>query len=182
MNECAICDRIYENDDKKVQTCSKACDDGLELMESGLDLAWKTMPDEDPRIFFYRLSFGRIIDEWSLLCLKRANTRSIRNQQEVDYSIFQIRRCIETNLKQIIREEKQRKSLMALMQDLFELNGLIWRYRDLAEDRNLPILDQKNCLFRTIPLLHDRDKIIRSIDTLVSSKTTHFRVINGQDI
>lgn len=175
---CPVCDSKFENNSG---FCSQSCKSIQEMTYSCIDLISGVRPTDDPRIFFYPLSFGRIIDEWSILCLKRANTNSIKSQQELDYLIFKVRRSIETQLGQIVFEQKHRNSVISLTQELASINSKIWRERDLAEDPRISMDFRKSAAFKALQLARERDNRIKALDFLVSGRSHLIKIFNGKD-
>jgi hypothetical protein len=139
-------------------------------------------PSDDARIFFYPLSFGNLADQYTILCLKRASTKSIKRQQELDYRIFRARRSIETNLIQLHINQQIQDGLVSLFENLFRINAQLWRLNDLARDEKLPLDARKENYFLCIGLGEKRDNLIRQLDILVNSKSVSYRVFNGMDV
>lgn len=181
MKTCVCCSSSFDNLDVSIQTCSNGCASSLEMTSDLQHFIKKVEPSKDPRIFFYPMSFGRLVDEYTILALKRGFTPSISRQQRLDYLLFKCKRSIETRLGQIAYVERQREGILKLIETLYQTNGTIWKLNDFARNKNLPLSDRTEKYFEIVELQEKRDRAIAQLDILVQGKSEHYRIYNGKD-
>ena len=179
---CAMCSTEFGNDDPKVQVCCPGCKLYMNSIDDTEKVVTDTGPSEDPRIFFYPLSFGELINRYSILHLKRIHAVSIRHQQETDYKIFKCKKSIQTNLSQIFKEKNHRAGIFALVKEVFECNAIIWRTRDLSRDERISVGDRATILFTVIPLEEKKTKAMLQLDVLLTGRSTNFSIFNGKTV
>jgi len=182
MKNCEICKAEFESIDELQVTCSTECRQSNELLAEGKRLMTGTVPSSDSRIFFYPLSFGALCDLYSVMSLRRANTRSIRNQQETDYKIGRIKKNIVDLLEQLFHEKKNRDSMASLLEALFKLNAEIWALKDNALNKRYDDETRKDAALRVLEKIEERTSLIQQLDILHGGRTYTYRVINGKEI
>lgn len=154
----------------------------MEMQDNATDIILRTRPTEDIRIFFYPLSFGALCDMYCTLALRRANTRSIGRQQEIDYKRSKLKKNIQTMLGQLFFDETARNKMAMLFRSLFRANAQIWAAYDRARNERYDDTVRKDALFSTIQPMALRDGIVRQLDILHSGKSLSYRVYNGLEI
>lgn len=181
MNKCVICADDFENMDVKVVICSRECSYAFQLLEAGEQLLTGTRPTEDTRIFFFPQSFGKLCDIYCVLSLRRAHTRSIGAQQEVDYRISKMRKSLTTLLGQLFFDEKQREKMRIVLTDLFQTNAKIWAAKDRARNVKYDVEVRKEALWDTLQESDKRHGLIQQLDILHSGKTHTYKVYNSKE-
>jgi hypothetical protein len=179
MFACDICFAQCDNIDETVNTCSRECSQAQQLLETGTKILCGTRPTEDPRIFFFPQSFGRLCDLYSVMSIKRAHTRSIGAQQEMDYKLSKMKKTLTTLLGQLFFEEKQRELMRRLLIELFRTNAKMWLLKDMARNKRYDEATRKDSLYATLEKSDERHEIVKQLDILHSGKTTTYRVHNG---
>jgi hypothetical protein len=161
--------------------CSKRCEELLDRSQHLQKLMIVTQPSEDHRIFFYPLTFGRLVDEYVTMTLKQVSTRSIRYKQELDYILFKCNKSIETHISQIAYDRRHRASFSKLVCDLFGIAGEIWRLNELARDPRASESMKRDLAYSILSLNDQRHQKIKELDVLLTGRTTHVRVYSGED-
>ena len=169
---CPICKSSYYNVDKD-EVCSQQCTNAKTHLDNAVSLIKITKPTEDPRIFFFPLTFGELCDKYSVLSLKRSFTKSISLQQKLDYRLFKLRRAIETHLGQLTTVI--RANIDESFTVLFQTNAEIWRIRDAQNLYADKTLDGQEELLRI-----KRSHKISELDAFAGNQSTQSRIINGE--
>jgi hypothetical protein len=181
MNNCVICDSKFSNINLEIEYCSNPCQVAEEMLSDLSQVIEATKPSEDPRIFFFPLSFGRLVDEFVILSLKRSYTKSIKRQQELDYMLFKCKKSIQTTLGQIFHDDKFREGMTKAAKQLFQINAMMWNRNDLARDKSIPENIRKERYWDLIELGDQRHKLIRQLDMMIQGKTTTFHIFAGME-
>lgn len=176
MKTCSLCQASFESEAK---VCSQSCETILELKETCETFILETPATDDPRIFFYPLSFGELADFMTKLSILRSRAKTIQCQQQTDYRIFKCRRSLETHIGQFNRTKTYRMSLANLFSKLFDLNAFSARLFDLMDDARLDgeardAIASSYCESHKMKL-----KIINELDQIASGKPHVSEIING---
>jgi hypothetical protein len=182
MSNCVMCESEFESLDEKQATCSTECRQSNEMMIEGSRILESTMPSEDSRIFFYPMSFGTLCDLYSVMSIRRANTRSIRNQQEMDYKITRVKKNIVDLLEQLFHETTQRSNMAVLLEKLFKVNAEGWTLKDVAMNKRYDEETRADAALRAIEKIEERTALIQQLDILHAGRTHTYRVLNGKEI
>jgi len=179
---CVVCESKFDNVDSAVCICSSDCKAALEMHQETNTLIETTKPNPDPRIFFFPLTYGELTDKLIIYILRRAHCKRIKNQQELDYKIFKIRKSLTTHLCQLFHDEKHRNAIKELTNKLMKLNAKIFSIEERARDIRLNLDMREKIYFERTSLTDQRDDTIHQLEILVSSRGSHFKTYNGIDI
>jgi hypothetical protein len=182
MKTCDLCKSDFENLDELARACSRECQASLELLGEGTRIILETRPTEDPRIFFFPQSFGNLVDLYCVMSVKRAHSRSIRNQQEIGYKLSKLKKSITTMLGQVFYDPVQRSGVCQLYGELFRANSRMWAANDKARNKRYSEQERKDFFFSTIQDSTVRHKVIQQLDILHSGKSFTYKVYNGEEI
>lgn len=177
--QCSICKSECANEDAKL-TCSKICE-GAETFQHQLTaLIEGTRPSDDPRIFFFPLTFGELCDKYGVMSLRRCFAKSPAMQQKLDYRIFKLKRSIETHMAQL--STVLRGSIAQASKELFSLNAHIWRLHDKAILMGTDALAVGTIYFEMEAQNRLRLAKIRELDEIVGHVSTSIRIDNGDTV
>lgn len=176
MDKCFVCNSDYLSEAGET-FCTRQCGDAKKYIEGLTVLVAGTMPSEDPRIFFFPMTFGELCDKYAVFCLRRSFTKSISSQQKLDYRIFKLKRSIETHLAQVSLQ--LRASISKSADLLFRLNAQIWRLRDRIQISGQP----DDVIGRIYHEIHDanlnRLKKVRELDEMMGHISTVSLIYEG---
>mgnify|MGYP001563859210 CR=1 FL=1 len=179
--ECQICTTEFRNEDPEEKLCSSNCSQVSELMGDVCAIIKGTSPSDDPRIFFFPLSFGQLLDHYVVTSLRRSATHSVARQQRMDYDLLRLKKSITTHIGQIAFIKSMRDGINVLVHRLFEINARIWNANDLARRETIPLDERQKMFFNTVSYSGIRVKTIRQLDILMTGKTTEVRIYCGKD-
>lgn len=182
MKTCSVCGSDYDNVDASVQVCSGPCGTSSEMLTDLVGTIERTRPTSDPRIFFYPLGFGKLVDEYTILSLKRSHAKSVKTQQEIDYQIWKCKKSIQTHVGQMHWPDSYREALNTLVVKLYRTNAAIWRNNDLARNRKFSDDVRRERYFANLKLGDERTSCIRQLDTILTGKTGFVRVYCGEEV
>lgn len=181
MPNCICCNSDYYSAEGK-PTCSSPCEDLFDFRRQLETLFLKTKPTDDPRIFFFPLTFGELVDKYCVFCLRRSFTKTIGLQQKIDYRIFKLKRGIETTIAQLAYNKSMRNAFAGGFIELLGIHAQIWRKRDLLRSDKLTSENRLE-LYEGIAKLDDeRLRVVRDLDNIVGHQSTSIRVYDGNDI
>jgi hypothetical protein len=181
MKACEICKAEFESIDEAQDLCSLTCRQIRECLNEGKRLLEETSPSADPRIFYFPMTFGVLCDLYTVMSIKRANTRSIKNQQEMDYRIGRLKKNITTVLGQLFHDKAHRANMALLLSRLFKLHATGWSLRDQALNRRYDLATQERAALEYLRLNEERIGLVQQLDILQSGRTHTYGVNNGKE-
>jgi hypothetical protein len=182
MKTCSICKAEFEGLDPAQDYCSLICRQVKECMDDGSRMIEGTAPSEDSRIFYFPMTFGTLCDLYTVMSIKRANTRSIKHQQEMDYRLGRVKKNITTLLGQLFQDPTHRANMVLVLKKLFRLHATGWALKDRGMNRRYDKATQQEAALEYLQLSEERIGLIQQLDILHAGRTYTYGVMNGKEI
>ena len=172
MRNCAVCGQEY---DGQPEYCSQNCQASMQDAVQWINEALVTPPNEDKRVFFYDVGFGRLCDLFIIYLLKLSKQKSLKERREIDFHLDRIGSAIVTKLNKIFLDRGLSEGISTLFFRLYQADARMWTARTRAvtstEDDSFikaagDYFDQSTA----------RDGIINELDMLVEGRIRPGRV------
>lgn len=173
LKPCSICGRPYLGEDPNF--CSPDCRTVEMLVRENLKASFDHNPTGDPRTFFYDAPMASLVDQYLVFSLKRIHAKDVRQQQELDFHMARLRRCIETKVCVRNPLQAERAALWTLTKALMVVHAKGWFLQTMIHNKAVAEPECHALAYQLVQLGDRRHSILQQIDLLVAGRTTAWR-------